>query len=52
MSSTNPTSNQETIKFRVPTSLKEDAVKLAQERNLSLSAFIRLMLTEYIKNKS
>jgi len=40
------------IKFVVPTKLKEEAISLAKERHISLSAMMRLMLTEYLKSKS
>jgi hypothetical protein len=41
------------IKFGVPTSLKNTLQKLANERNIGLSALLRLISTEYIRrNKS
>lgn len=42
---------QELIKFYVTRQLKKEAVQLAEERGISLSALLRLMLSEYIKHK-
>lgn len=39
------------IKFVAPASLKEELLNLAALRNISLSALIRLILSEYVKNK-
>lgn len=43
--------NDTVIKFTAPGDLKEEVQELAAERHLSLAAFIRLILTEYLKNK-
>lgn len=43
--------NDTVIKFTAPCDLKEEVQELAAERHLSLAAFIRLILTEYLKNK-
>jgi hypothetical protein len=37
------------IKFGVPTSLKNTLQKLANERNIGLSALLRLISTEYLR---
>jgi hypothetical protein len=39
------------IKFVAPASLKDELLQLAAARNISLSALVRLILSEYIKNK-
>lgn len=39
------------IKFVAPVELKDNLQQLANARNISLSALIRLILSEYIKNK-
>jgi hypothetical protein len=39
------------IKFNAPEALKEELIRLASVRNISLSALIRLIVSEYIKNK-
>jgi hypothetical protein len=44
--------NDTLLKFTAPSSLKDKAQQLAEQRNLSLAAFLRLVLTEYVKNKS
>jgi hypothetical protein len=43
--------NEIILKFVAPLDLKEALQRLAQARNISLSAMLRLILTEYIKNK-
>jgi len=40
------------IKCAAPRKLKADLEQLAEARNISLSALLRLILTEYIKQKS
>jgi hypothetical protein len=37
------------IKFGVPTNLKDTLQTLANERNIGLSALLRLIATEYIR---
>ncbi len=37
------------IKFQTPPALKRDLLLLAQERNITLSALLRLITTEYVK---
>jgi hypothetical protein len=37
------------IKFGVPTNLKDTLQALADERNIGLSALLRLIATEYIR---
>lgn len=37
------------IKFHAPEELKLDLQKLASERNITLSALLRLVMTEYVK---
>lgn len=45
--------NQDTfIKFNVSHQLKHDLTQLAQSRNISLSALLRLILTEYIRQRT
>jgi hypothetical protein len=41
--------NEVTIKFLVPRRLKRELKERALERNLALSAFLRLITTEYVK---
>jgi hypothetical protein len=43
--------NQAFVKFRAPETLKEDLERLARGRNVSLSALLRLVLSEYVKQK-
>jgi hypothetical protein len=43
--------NDHVIKLVAPHELKDALQRLAQNRNISLSALIRLILTEYVKNK-
>ncbi len=43
--------NETYIKFHLPRALKAELLALADARTLSLSALLRLMVTEYIKNK-
>ena len=37
------------VKFRAPKELKRATQELANERNIALSALLRLIVTEYIK---
>ena len=37
------------IKFRAPQELKRAVQELANERNIALSALLRLITTEYVK---
>jgi hypothetical protein len=39
------------IKFTVPQQLKQQLERLAQARNISLAALLRLIASEYIKQK-
>lgn len=39
------------IKFVVPVNLKTEAQRLADQRNISLSALLRLVLSEYVRHK-
>lgn len=39
------------IKFAAPRQLKTDLERLATMRNISLSALLRLILSEYVKHK-
>lgn len=39
------------IKCMAPQSLKTDLERLAQARNISLSALLRLILSEYVRQK-
>jgi molybdopterin-guanine dinucleotide biosynthesis protein A len=48
---TNKKNNQPYIKIHLPHSLKEQLQHLAQQRSISLSSLMRLIATEYIKNK-
>ncbi len=41
--------SEELIKFVVPRDLKIDLMKLANERNISMSALLRLITTDYVK---
>ena len=41
--------NETRIKFVAPDELKEALQALANERNISLSAFLRLISSEYVK---
>jgi predicted transcriptional regulator len=43
--------NEIVIKFVAPLALKRELQRLAQARNVSLSALIRLILSEYVKSK-
>lgn len=41
--------NEALIKFVAPIELKESLLKLAKERNITLSSFLRLIASEYVK---
>jgi len=41
--------NEALIKVLVPSDLKHDLLRLAASRNISLSALLRLIVSEYIK---
>jgi hypothetical protein len=41
--------NDELIKFVAPTELKQSLQDMANERNITLSALLRLIASEYIK---
>jgi hypothetical protein len=43
---------EEVIKFVASAKLKADAQGLAEERNISLSALLRLVLSEYVRSKA
>jgi hypothetical protein len=45
----NKNQNEVLIKFLVPRRLKSALLELALERNLTLSAFLRLVTSEYLK---
>ena len=40
------------IKFHAPTDLKQKAQQLAEQRNISLAALLRLVLTDYLRDKA
>ena len=40
------------VKFLVPHTLKSSIQKQAQDRNISLSSYLRLIVTQYIKQHS
>ena len=40
------------LKLNMPKPLRDDLQRLARERALSLSAMIRLALTEYVRSKT
>lgn len=42
---------EELIKLTAPRHLKSELVEAAVSRNISLSALVRIALTDYIKNK-
>lgn len=42
---------EERVKFLVPRGLKTSLQRLADERNISLSALMRLIASEYIKRQ-
>jgi len=44
--------NPALIKFVAPNSLKDTLFKMATERNVSLSAFLRIISSEYIKRNN
>jgi hypothetical protein len=46
------TKNKTLIKFTAPVNLKRDLQQLAVERNISLSALLRLITTEYVKRNN
>lgn len=43
--------NQTFVRFAIPSQLKNDLQRLATARNISLSALLRLVLSEYVKHK-
>lgn len=43
--------NEELIKFVVPRELKIELLDFARSRNISLSALLRLIVSEYVKSK-
>lgn len=43
--------NKVLIKFVAPLQLKEDLEQLASHRNITLSALLRIILTEYVRHK-
>jgi hypothetical protein len=43
--------NEELIKFVAPASLKQALQGLANERNITLSALLRLITSEYVRRK-
>lgn len=49
MNNDNHQNNEGVIKFKVPQRLKQSLIELAHDRNISLSALLRLITTEYIK---
>ena len=41
------------MRLAIPTDLKADLQEMAEDRNVSLSSFVRLILSEYVrKNKT
>jgi hypothetical protein len=44
--------SEELIKFFAPEELKTSLQTLANDRNITLSALLRLITTEYVKRKS
>jgi len=44
--------NQVLIKFVAPDELKCNLIELAEERNIALSALLRLVTTEYVKRNN
>jgi hypothetical protein len=44
--------NKVLIKFLAPARLKQALLKLANERNLQLSAMLRLITSEYVKRSN
>ena len=47
----NKRKNTDLIKFVVPVNLKQELLGLASARNISLSALLRLIVSDYIKVK-
>ena len=47
--SNNSNRNEALIKFVAPVELKHDLQQLANERNIALSALLRLISSEYVK---
>ena len=45
-----PNRHDTVIKFNASEELKDDLIDLAESRNISLSALLRLVLTEYVRN--
>jgi predicted transcriptional regulator len=43
--------DETTFKFLLPCELKDDLERLAEERSLSVSALLRLIVSEYVRNK-
>lgn len=43
--------NEALIKFVAPEDLKRDLQELAHERNITLSALLRLIASEYVKRQ-
>ena len=52
MTQKNNHKNQVLIKFVAPDELKRDLQELAEERNIALSALLRLVTTEYVKRNN
>jgi len=46
------TTNDAVVKLYLPTLLKQELESLAQSRNIPLSALLRLIATEYIRQKT
>ena len=44
--------SEEIVKFAVPKHLKVELQSMAMTRNISLSALVRLVVTDYLKNRS
>ena len=44
--------HEEQVKFLVPRDLKSSLQKLADERNVSLSALMRIITTQYVKRNN
>jgi hypothetical protein len=44
--------NEVLVKFVAPRSLKQELQTLADARNITLSALLRLVLSEYVRSKT
>ncbi len=46
-----PTPNEQLVKFYTPVNLKQALQELAVSRNIALSALLRLIVSEYVRNQ-